>query len=72
MSSLDDPDATLDKVLNDWPETAPVFQKHNMVCVGCLIGPFHTITDACLEYNLDEDAFRAELRDAVKNSAMPR
>jgi hybrid cluster-associated redox disulfide protein len=37
-----------------------------MLCVGCLIAPFHTIVDACMEYGLDEEAFSAELRAAVR------
>jgi len=65
-SRLEDPDLQLDVLLNDWPETARVFLKHRMLCVGCTISPFHTVFDACQEYELDEDEFRAELRQAVK------
>jgi hypothetical protein len=36
-----------------------------MMCIGCPITPFHTVIDACAEYNLDEAAFRAELRAAI-------
>lgn len=62
---LDDPDLTLDALMTLWPETIPVFLRHKMLCVGCLITPFHTVIDACLEYHLDERVFRAELHDAV-------
>ena len=66
-NKLDDPDLPLDTLLSLWPQTIPVFMRHNMVCVGCMIGPFHTVIDACIEYNLDEDAFRAELQQAVES-----
>jgi hybrid cluster-associated redox disulfide protein len=65
----DDPDLPLDALMTRWPETVPVFMRHGMLCVGCPIGPFHTVVDACDEYGLDEDAFRAELEAAVSRAA---
>lgn len=63
--NLDDPDLELDTLMTQWPETIAVFLRHNMLCVGCMINPFHTVIDACLEYNLDEEEFRQELREAI-------
>lgn len=62
---LDDPDLSLDELIARWPQIIPVFLQHNMLCVGCLIGPFHTVTDACAEYHLDEDAFLSELKSTI-------
>lgn len=62
---FDDPDLPLSELMTHWPSTVSVFLRHGMLCVGCLIAPFHTITDACDEYHLDEDAFIAELRHAI-------
>ena len=62
---LDDPDLTLSELMTQWPQTVPVFLRHKMLCVGCLICPFHTILDACTEYHLDRDAFVAELKAAA-------
>ena len=62
---LDDPDMTLAELMTRWPVTIPVFVRHKMFCVGCLISPFHTVIDACDEYGLDEDAFFAELKAAA-------
>jgi len=58
----DDPDLTLAEMFRLWPDSATVFLRHQMLCVGCPIAPFHTVIDACLEYGLDEAAFREELR----------
>ncbi|MBS8228272.1 MULTISPECIES: DUF1858 domain-containing protein [Rhodobacterales] len=58
---FDDPDLPLSELFNAWPEMATVFLERRMLCPGCPIAPFHAIPDACLEYDLDEDAFRAEL-----------
>lgn len=63
---LDDPDLPLSQMMTIWPETVAVFMRHKMICVGCLINPFHTYVDACAEYGLDEAAFLAELKAAVE------
>ncbi|WP_281982582.1 DUF1858 domain-containing protein [Thalassorhabdomicrobium marinisediminis] len=62
---LDDPDLPLADMMTLWPDTVEVFMRHKMLCVGCLVSPFHTIVDACAEYNLDEDSFLSELTAAV-------
>ncbi|SMH28623.1 DUF1858 domain-containing protein [Maritimibacter sp. HL-12] len=62
---LDDPDLPLADLMTHWPGTIPVFVRHKMLCVGCLVSPFHTVSDACAEYRLDEELFLAELRIAA-------
>ena len=62
---LDDPELPLEDLMATWPETIPVFLRHKMLCVGCLVNPFHTVMDACAEYGLDEAVFRGELMRAV-------
>ncbi|MEM1046634.1 MAG: DUF1858 domain-containing protein [Pseudomonadota bacterium] len=62
---LDDPDLPLADLMTHWPETIPVFMRHKMLCVGCLVSPFHTIVDACRSYDLDEVGLLAELKAAT-------
>lgn len=62
---LDDPDLPLADLMAYWPGTISVFLRHKMLCVGCLISPFHTIVDACAAYDLSETDFLAELREAA-------
>jgi len=62
---LDDPDLPLADLMTTWPQTVAVFVRHRMLCAGCLVSPFHTVTDACTEYHLDEDTFLSELRQAA-------
>lgn len=59
--SYDDPDLSLADLMSQWPETISVFMRHKMLCVGCMIAPFHTVLDACKEYGLDVEPFYAEL-----------
>ncbi|MEK0165705.1 DUF1858 domain-containing protein [Phaeobacter sp. JH20_36] len=63
---LDDPDLPLDVLLTTWPETLRVFMDHGMLCVGCMVSPFHSVAEACAEYHLNEDMFRLELAEAVR------
>ncbi|TFL17266.1 DUF1858 domain-containing protein [Jannaschia formosa] len=63
---IDDPDLPLADLMSRWPAAIPVFLRHRMLCVGCLIAPFHTVTDACRAYGLDESAFLAELHRAAE------
>ena len=62
---ISDPDLLLADLLMHWPETIPVFMRHNMLCVGCLVAPFHTVEDACVEYGLDPEAFLNELIETL-------
>ena len=64
--TLDDPDMPLADLMTLCPETVPVFLRHRMLCVGCLVSPFHTVFDACSEYGLDHDKFLAELAEATR------
>ncbi len=68
VRDIDDPDLPLSEILRIWPEVAEVFFRRGMLCVGCEIAPFHTVTDACLEYRLDEAQFRADLRRSVSRA----
>ncbi|MGR3322182.1 MAG: DUF1858 domain-containing protein [Pseudooceanicola sp.] len=63
---FDDPDLPLSDLFATWPETAAGFMARGMLCPGCPIAPFHAITDACTEYDLDEDEFRAELARSIR------
>ena len=66
LQRLYNPDTPLNELIADWPETVEVFFRHQMLCVGCLVAPFHTVTDACKEYGLEIDAFYAELTATLR------
>jgi hybrid cluster-associated redox disulfide protein len=54
-------DLAVDDIMRRWPGTAAVFVRHRMACVGCAIGPFHTVVDAAREYDLPVEQLLAEL-----------
>lgn len=60
-----DPDMPVDEIMRRWPATIRTFMRHRMLCIGCPIGVFHTVADACAAHGLDQDAFEAELLAAM-------
>lgn len=63
------PNLTVSELLNCWPETLPVFFRHRMACVGCLISHFETVEGAAAVYGLNLDSFMQELQYVVSNQA---
>ncbi len=61
---LDD-DMTVEAIMRRWPAAVPVMARYRMLCIGCPVGAFHTISDACAEHGLDEEAVVAELMQAI-------
>ena len=53
-------------IMSRWPATIGVFIDFRMHCIGCPIGVFHNVTDACAAHGLDEADFSAELLDAMQ------
>lgn len=61
-----DPDMTVDEIMRRWPATIKVMIRNRMLCIGCPIGVFHTVADACDAHRVDLNAFRKELLDAMR------
>jgi hybrid cluster-associated redox disulfide protein len=58
-------DMKVEEVLTEWPQTAEVFNRHNMACVGCPVAPFYSVAEAVAVYALSLDEFAAELQEAI-------
>ena len=57
-------DSVVDDVMRAWPSTIRVFLDFHMNCVGCPIGPFHTISDSCEAHGIEIEAFLSALQKA--------
>ena len=57
---------TVSAVLDQWPQTAEVFNHFNMACVGCPVAPYYTVSEAAAVYKLDVDEFVAVLEETIK------
>ena len=51
----------VDEVMRRWPATIRAFLDHRMHCVGCPIGCFHTVEEACREHGVELPVFLAAL-----------
>lgn len=59
------------ELLAQWPETATVFIRRRMACVGCTMAPFDTLAAVSEVYGFGLEAFIAELRNAVPKDQCP-
>lgn len=71
IPSAIDPDLSVDEIMRRWPATIRVFMKSQMLCVGCPIGAFHTVEEACAEHGLSEGAFSQDLLTAIRGFEEP-
>ncbi len=62
---LNDPDLTVGRMMEIWPQTIAVFMRHNMRCVGCPARRFCTVIETCRIYDLSPAAFLSEIRTAI-------
>lgn len=60
------PDTVVDEIMRKWPATVAVVLRYKMLCVGCPIGTFHTVAEACREHQIDETRFILDLESAVR------
>jgi hybrid cluster-associated redox disulfide protein len=63
------PNLLVADLLNRWPQTTPIFIRHRLYCVGCLMSPFDTLSEVVSNYHLPEQSFFAELRQAIEPDA---
>lgn len=66
------PDMIVDDVMRRWPETIRVLVHRRMLCVGCPIGMFHTVSEACREHGVPEREFLMELEAALTGGSLSR
>lgn len=55
-------DMPISEIMDRWPQTVPVFLKHQPQCVGCAMSVFDTIEDAVLVYNIPVEVVLGELK----------
>jgi hybrid cluster-associated redox disulfide protein len=60
-----DPDMTMDTIMRTWPVAIAVLIRHRMLCIGCPIATFHTLSEACHAHGIDEGALVNDLGDAI-------
>lgn len=59
---------TVDEILAQWPQTAQVFRRYRLACVGCVIGPYCDMDTVADTYNIPKQQFLDELYAAIQRS----
>lgn len=62
------PDMPIDELMRKWPAAIRVLIEWRMHCIGCPIGIFHTVSDACSAHEIDEREFFMALDKAINSS----
>lgn len=57
-------DSLVQEIVEQHPQTMPVFVRHGLGCVGCYIAPFHTIADSAREYAVGLEPLLGDLNQA--------
>lgn len=58
-------------MLRRWPETAVVFVRRRMACVGCAMASFETVPEVASAYGIPPELLLQELLDAIGGSSRP-
>jgi hybrid cluster-associated redox disulfide protein len=60
---------TVAETLSRYPGSAAVFGRFRMACVGCVMAPFETLSEAAEVYGVDPQAFLGGLHQAALTSS---
>jgi hybrid cluster-associated redox disulfide protein len=63
-------DLLVDDVMRRWPATIRVFLDLKFLCVGCPVGIFHSVEDACREHRTEMEPVLEALRAAASPAAV--
>lgn len=66
------PQMTIARILEQWPETATVFLKYRLSCLGCSLNAFSTLEEGLRAHSLLAEPFLVDLRQAVEVSGSRR
>jgi hybrid cluster-associated redox disulfide protein len=59
-------DMTIKEVIDNYPETAMVFMKYNIGCIGCLAASFEKVKDIATVHGIDIKALVKDLNIAIQ------
>lgn len=61
MAMIIEKDTIIGEILDEAPETAPLFLAIGMHCLGCPSSRGETVEEACMVHGIDCDPFVAQL-----------
>ena len=58
-------DMTMDAIMREWPATIRVILDHGLLCVGCPVASFDTLSEAAREHSVDESSLVRDIQIAA-------
>jgi hybrid cluster-associated redox disulfide protein len=55
------PKSSVASIMDQWPETVPIFLRYNMACVGCGMAKFESLEDAAWIYGIAPEEILREV-----------
>ena len=59
-------DNSISQVIQDHPETIPVFMNHGLGCIGCALAKFETIEQGALAHGMDIEKLMKDINSSIK------
>lgn len=56
---------TMDAIMREWPATIRVILDHGLLCVGCPVASFDTLSEAAREHSVDESSLVRDIQIAA-------
>jgi hybrid cluster-associated redox disulfide protein len=67
VNALITKDMSIGEIVEEYPETVPVFMSHGLGCIGCAIAQFETLEEGAMAHGIDVEALLQDLNKSVKN-----
>lgn len=62
-------DMPIGTIVQEHPETVPVFLQHGLHCIGCHVAAFESLSEGAAAHGIDLDALMNDLNGAVAQVA---
>jgi hybrid cluster-associated redox disulfide protein len=53
-------------IVNQYPQTVPVFQDYGMGCIGCMAARFENLAQGAAAHGIDVDSIVEDLNAAIQ------
>ena len=67
MNAFITKDMSIEEIVEQYPETVPVFMAHGLGCIGCAIAQFETLEEGAMAHGIDVEVLVQDLNKSVKN-----
>ncbi len=54
------------EIVQEHPETIPVFMSYGLGCIGCAVAQFETLEEGAMAHGLDVEALLKDLNKALE------